>query len=108
MNINWTLLVVILINLTFSTLGDIFAKMWGITGQQKWLYIGLPINVVTIFFYMLIVKLGSLAIHTTIVLIITIIISVSLGFFMFGEKISFSQWLGIAVGLSGIPLIMGL
>ncbi len=108
MKINWALIGIVAVNLTFSTLGDICAKLWGLTNNQKWFYIGLPINLVTIAAFMVIVRLGSLAITTTIVLILTIIINVFLGFIIFGEKVAFGQWLGILLGLAAIPLILGI
>lgn len=104
---NWLLIVVVLVNLTFSTFGDIVAKLWGITNNHKWFFIGLPINLVTIIFYMLIVKIAGLAIPTTIVLILTILISVILGFVIFKENIIFEQWIGLALALIAIPLLLG-
>ena len=108
MKINWLLIGIIAVNLIFSTLGDICAKLWGITNHQKWLYIGLALNLVTILAFMGIVRTGGLAIAATIVLIITIIIGVMVGHFVFGESIFFIQWVGIVLGLIAIPLILGI
>ncbi|MDB5204166.1 MAG: hypothetical protein JWP09_194 [Candidatus Taylorbacteria bacterium] len=108
MNINWLLIGVITLNLTFSTISDIMAKFWGITNNQIWLYTGLGVNVLTMFFYMYSIRLGGLAITTSIILLITLAISVALGFLFFHEPISVSQWIGIGVGFLAIILISGI
>jgi drug/metabolite transporter (DMT)-like permease len=104
---NWPLILAVVINLTASTLGDVCAKMWGLTGNQRWFYIALPINIVTIVAFMFIIRFGGLAIPTTIVLILTILINVTLGFIFFKEAISVQQWIGITLALVAIPLLLG-
>lgn len=106
MNITWPIIAAVAVNLTFSTLGDICAKYWGMTNNQMWFYIGLPINIITIIAFMFIVKLGGLAIPTTIVLILTMVINVTFGYLMFKEQIHIGQWVGIVLGLSAILLIL--
>src|SRR3989338_10320479 len=96
------LIIAVVINLTFSTLGDICAKLWGLTNNEKWFYIGLPINLVTIIAFMFIVRMGGLAIPTTIVLILTILLNVGIGFLIFNEAIIFAQWVGIVMALVAI------
>ncbi len=105
---NWLLITVIALNLAFSTLSDITAKYWGITNSNLWLYIGLILNIPTVFFYMSAIRLGGLAITIPIVLLLTIIISVALGYLMFHETVTGSQWLGIGIGIISILLISGL
>jgi drug/metabolite transporter (DMT)-like permease len=107
-SINWLLVGVIALNLLFSTIGDVFAKLWGLTDNMQWLYIGLAVNVVTIFLFMLAVKIGGLALNTTVILILTIMINVLLGFFIFHEKIGPIQWAGIALGLVSVVLVLNL
>ncbi len=108
MTINWLLIGVVALNLIFSTICDVFAKYWGITNNQNWLYAGLAINLLTVFFYMYSIRLGGLAITTSVILLITIAISVVLGFFFFHEQVSTSQWVGIGVGFLAIILISGI
>jgi drug/metabolite transporter (DMT)-like permease len=103
----WQLIAAILGNLTCSTIGDICAKLWGLTNDHKWFYIGLPINIVTIATFMVIVRLGGLAITTTVVLVLTIVINVTLGYALFKERVDPIQWVGIIVGILTIPLILG-
>lgn len=103
---NWPIILIVLTNLTFSTLGDISAKFWGITNNYKWFYIGLAVNVITVIAWMMIVRFAGLAIPTTIVLILTIILNVSFGFLMFHEKINFGQWVGIGLGILSVLLIL--
>jgi len=106
MDINWFVVEIVAVNLTFSILGDICAKLWGISTNIKWLYIGLIVNLITVFAWMVIVKTAGLAIPTTIVLILTIALNVILGFLLFHEKIHTGQWIGISLGLLSILLIL--
>ena len=98
----------VIINLTFSTLGDVCAKIWGLTGNQRWFYIALPISLITIVAFLFIVRLGGLAIPTTVVLILTILINVLVGAVLFKESIMVQQWIGIALTLITIPLLLGM
>jgi drug/metabolite transporter (DMT)-like permease len=86
--INWFLIVIVTLNLTFSTISDIFAKYWGLTGNRNLLFAGL-------------------AITTSVILVITIAISVALGFLFFHEQVHASQWVGIAIGFVAVILISG-
>jgi drug/metabolite transporter (DMT)-like permease len=108
MNIPWPLIGVVVLNLIFSTTSDIFAKYWGITNNPVWLYSGLAVNVLTVFFYMYAIRLGGLAITTSVILLITIAISVAFGFFFFHEQVRPSQWIGIGVGFVAVVLISGI
>jgi drug/metabolite transporter (DMT)-like permease len=108
MQIPWLLVGVVTLNLTFSTISDIFAKYWGITNNANWLYAGLAVNLLTVFFYMYAIRLGGLAITTSVILLITIAISVMFGFFFFHEHVSLSQWIGIGVGVVAVILISGI
>ena|SRR5581483_6678886 len=108
MKINWQIILAVVVNLTFSTLGDTSAKLWGLTSNQRWFYIGLPINLVTVIAFMFIVRLGGLAIPTTIVLILTILINVILGFLIFKETVSIEQFVGIGLAIVAIPLLLGI
>lgn len=105
---NWLLIGVVALNLIFSTLSDVMAKYWGITNSNLWLWIGLAFNIPTVFFYMSAIRLGGLAITTTIMLVLTMTISVGLGYFIFHELVTPSQWLGIGAGIFSILLISGL
>jgi drug/metabolite transporter (DMT)-like permease len=106
MNTNWPIILIVITNLTFSLLGDICAKLWGIQNNSKWLYIGLALNIVTVLAWMMIVRYAGLAIPTTVVLILTIILNVTLGFIVFQEKINPGQWFGIGLGILSILLIL--
>ncbi len=103
---NWPLVVAVIFNLTFSTLGDICAKMWGVSNSMYWFWIGLGVNIFTIIGFMTVVKLGGLGIATAIVLLLTLIINVSLGYLFFKEAISPVQWVGLVVGAIAILLLL--
>jgi|GEM_PF-1256841 len=108
MNLNWTLIGIAAANLTLSTAGDICAKLWGMPGGQKWLYIGMAINVFTIFSFMAVVRWGGLAVSSTVVLILTIVLNTLVGAFIFRESVAPTQWAGIALGVIAIVLVSGL
>lgn len=107
MNVPWPLIGVVTLNLIFSTMSDVFAKYWGITNNSTWLYAGLAVNVLTVFFYMYAIRLGGLAITTSVILLITIAISVAFGSFFFHEQVRLSQWIGIGIGFIAVLLISG-
>lgn len=108
MKTQWLLIGAVVLNLIFSTTSDILAKYWGITDNLKYLFLGLAVNALTVFFYMAAIKYGTLAITMPIVLIITIIISVGVGHFFFHESMNLTQWVGIAVGIVAVALISGI
>ena len=108
MAINWFFIGVIVLNLLFSTIVDVFAKFWGITNNQNWLYAGLAVNLLTTFFFMYSIRLGGLAVTTSIMLLITMAINVTFGFYFFQESIHPTQWLGIVIGFLAVVLISGL
>jgi multidrug transporter EmrE-like cation transporter len=103
---NWITLTIVAINLAFSVVGDVCAKLWGTSNDYRWLVFGISANIITILAWMLIVKRDGLAIPTTIVLVITICLNVGLGFLVFDEKIHLEQWLGIGLGILSILLIL--
>ena|ERR1700722_5578144 len=105
---NWPLVIVAIINLTLSTAGDVCAKLWGITNSNMWLAIGLGINIFTILSFMNVVRLGSLSIASTAVLVLTIILNVLIGVTIFHEGVKTSQWFGIALGLIAVLFIVGI
>jgi drug/metabolite transporter (DMT)-like permease len=108
MNIPWLLIGVVSLNLVFSTICDVLAKYWGITNNPKWFYAGLAMNILTVAFYMYAIRLGGLVVTTSVILLITIAISVLLGFLFFHERVAVSQWVGIGVGLVAVALISGI
>jgi drug/metabolite transporter (DMT)-like permease len=100
------LYIAMLANLTFSTLGDWLAKMWGITNNNTYLYIALAVSLATSYFYFATVKYGGLTVGPSVVLILTMCISVAMGYLLFHEEVSHIQWAGIALGLVSVILIL--
>jgi chloramphenicol-sensitive protein RarD len=107
MNTSWLLVRAVVLNIAFSTISDVFAKYWGITNDQRWLFAGLAVNLLTVFFYMYSIRVGGLAVTASVILLITIAISVVLGFFVFHERVRPSQWVGIGFGFVAVVLISG-
>jgi drug/metabolite transporter (DMT)-like permease len=105
---NWSLIMAVALTLTFSTIGDVCAKLWGLTNDQKWIVIGLPVNFLTILMFMIVVRLGGLAIPTAVTLLLTIVINVSVGIAVFGEQVNVIQGIGLALGIVAIFLIVDL
>lgn len=106
MKVSLALIASVVANLTFSTVGDICAELWRTTGSSNWFYVGFAVNLFTTLFFMVIIRLGGLAISTATVLIITILINVVVGSFIFGERINILQWIGIGLGVIAISLIL--
>ena len=71
------LILVMFLNLSFSTMMDVFAKYWGITNDMKYFYYSLLASSFTMVFYILMIKYGSLTISAPIALLATMMISVS-------------------------------
>lgn len=103
---NWTLIGLLAINLIFSTLADTAAKMWAINPGHKWFWIALSISIGTFITFALVIREGGLAIGSTIALLLTILTTVSIGFFIFKEPVTLGQWLGIGLGLLSILFIL--
>ncbi|HBZ73501.1 TPA: hypothetical protein DEO28_03255 [Candidatus Dependentiae bacterium] len=103
---NWTLIGLLAVNLIFSTLADTAAKMWAVHAGYKWFFVALSISVVTFITFALVVREGGLAIGSTIALLLTIITTVCVGFFVFKEAVTLGQWLGIGLGLLSILFIL--
>jgi drug/metabolite transporter (DMT)-like permease len=95
-----------ILNLTFSTIADVLAKFAGITRNNNYLYVGLFVSIFTSYFYLMSVKLGGLTIAPSILLIMTLIISVGLGYFYFEESLSRTQMIGVLLGLVAVLLIL--
>jgi len=72
----------------------------------KWFFVALSISVVTFITFALVVREGGLAIGSTIALLLTIITTVCVGFFVFKEAVTLGQWLGIGLGLLSILFIL--
>jgi len=103
---NPILVIFMLLNLTFSTIGDVCAKLWGTTNSQSWFYLGFAINTLTVLTFMTLIRIGGLAITTAVVLLLTVSINVVLGYFIFAERIEPTQWFGIGLGLIALCLIL--
>ena len=98
-------LVVLAVNLTFSTAGDIFAKMSGVTNSNNWFYLSLIFALVAAGTFELIVRTGGLAVPASVTLLLTVLFSVFFGAVVFREPIDAVQWLGIGMGFVAIILI---
>jgi drug/metabolite transporter (DMT)-like permease len=105
MRVDWILITVVASNLVCSTAGDVLAKLWGVTGNSQWFYIGMAVNVFTTFFFMAAIKQAGLAATTSVVLLLTIVINVTIGIVTFQETLTIRQWIGIAIGLVAILFI---
>jgi drug/metabolite transporter (DMT)-like permease len=92
------LVVAIVANIAFSTIGDVFAKFWGLTDDRRWLYAGLALSLATTYYFMTAIKLGGLAIATTVILLLTIIVNTTIGVAAFHERLTPLQWAGIVMG----------
>ncbi len=96
---------VLALNLTVSTIGDALAKFSSVTNNNNWFYIGLVFNIVAITTFMLLIRMGGLAVSTSVTLLLTILCNVLVGIFVFHENIDTFQLVGIWMGVLAIILI---
>jgi drug/metabolite transporter (DMT)-like permease len=99
------ILAILAVNLTFSTIGDTLAKVSGVTNNLYWFYLGLAVNVITVISFMTLIRLEGMAEVASIVLILTVLIDVFVGFHVFHEQIEPVQWVGIGTGILAVLLI---
>jgi len=106
MKLTLALLASIAANLACSTIGDICSELWRTTGGHEWFYIGFGVNIFTVLFFMIAIRLGGLSITTAFVLIITILTNVGIGHFVFNESVNSVQWAGVILGIIAITLVL--
>jgi drug/metabolite transporter (DMT)-like permease len=106
MKTSWLLIGLLCLNLILATAGDTSAKLWAITPGHKWLWITLAISIFTTLTYMLVVRESGLAVGSTIMLLLTILSTCLIGFFVFQEQITGTQWIGIALGFVAIFFLL--
>lgn len=100
-----TFLIFLAINLTLSTIADVLTATSRATNNINYFYFGLAFNIAAVSIFTFLIRIGGLAISTSIILLLTILINVLFGFFMFHEKIEPLQWVGIVVGFIAVILI---
>lgn len=106
---NTTILIIVMfLNLTFSTIMDVLAKYWNVTNNILFFYLSMGASIFTMFFYICMIKYGSLTISSTITLLLTMIISVSIGYFYFHEVVKPIQWVGIFLSFISILLMLNI
>jgi drug/metabolite transporter (DMT)-like permease len=76
--------------------------------NMNWFYFGLAFNLVAVTTFTFLIRFGGLAISTSVVLLLTILINVLFGYLLFQEKIEPLQWIGIGLGLIAVILISNL
>ena len=102
------LITVMILNLLFSTVMDVLAKYWNVTNNILFFYLSMGASIFTMFFYICVIKFGSLTISSTIILLSTMIISVSFGYFYFHEVVKPIQWAGIFLSFISILLMLNI
>jgi len=98
-------LVFLAINLTLSTIADVSTAISRATNNIHWFYVGLAFNIAAVSIFTYLIRIGGLAISTSIILLLTILINVFFGFLVFHEKIEPLQWVGIGMGVVAVVLI---
>ncbi len=106
MNINWLFFIFLGLNFILSTTGDTTAKLWAIHPGQKWLWITLAINVFTSITFMLVIRESGLAIGSAIMLLLTMLSTLLIGYLIFKEHIANGQWVGIALGFIAVLFLL--
>lgn len=99
---------VLVLNLTLSTIADVSTTVSRVSNNLNWFYVGLAFNILAVSTFTFLIRIGGLAISTSIILLLTILINVLFGAIMFHENITYLQWAGIAIGFVAVILISGM
>src|ERR1035437_3040215 len=96
---------VLALNLTLSTIAHVSTTVSRVTTNLNWFYIGLIFNILAVTTFTFLIRIGGLAVSTSIILLLTILINVLFGVLMFHENITYLQWIGIGTGFIAVILI---
>jgi multidrug transporter EmrE-like cation transporter len=88
-----------------ETIGDILFKFWAIKEKNIFLVIGVVLYMIATIIFAFSLKYEALSKAISIFSILTIILVVLAGFFIFKENITYLQKIGILLGIIGIVLI---
>lgn len=108
MDLNWLFILFLGLNFILSTAGDTSAKLWAIHPGQKWLWITLVINTFTGITFMLVVRQSGLAVGSAIMLLLTMLSTLLIGYLIFKEHVAAGQWVGIALGLVAVLFLLNI
>jgi len=108
MNINWLFLLFLGLNFILSTTGDTTAKLWAIHPGQKWLWVTLAINVFTSLSFMLVIRQSGLAVGSAIMLLLTMLSTLLIGYLIFKEHLTNGQWVGISLGFLAVLFLLNI
>ena len=106
MNINWLFFGFLALNFILSTTGDTTAKLWAIHPGQKWLWVTLAINIFTTLTFMLVIRQSGLAIGSAIMLLLTMLSTLLIGYLIFKEHIASGQWVGLVLAFVAVLFLL--
>ncbi|MCF7846226.1 MAG: hypothetical protein K9L85_03220 [Candidatus Peribacteraceae bacterium] len=86
--------------------GDFLGKIWSIKGSNVWLILAMVIYMLGALFFAFAIKKSSLSLAVAIAPLAIAIISLMFGYFYFAERLTNFQYLGIALGLAALTLLL--
>ena len=95
---NLALLGFLALNFIFSTAGDSVSKLWAMHPGPKWALVTVGFSMLASFTWMLVIRQSSLAVGSSIMLLVKMLSTVLTGIFVFKEHITHGQEAGIILG----------
>lgn len=98
-------LILTALGVAFEITGDAFIKKWSIDNGTPWLIIGFSIYLIGSGFWVASLKYEAISRAITIFMLLNVIGVVLVGLFIFREKLTMQQILGILLGIVALILI---
>src|SRR6267142_1932545 len=105
---DWELIGLLALNFILSTTGDTISKVWVTHPGPKWALVTIGLSVLTAVSWMLVVRRTGLSVGSAIMLLLTMLSTVTIGFLIFGEQITRAQTIGIALGFLAALFLLGI
>jgi drug/metabolite transporter (DMT)-like permease len=105
---DWELIGLLGLNFILSTTGDTISKVWATHPGPKWALVTIGLSVLTAISWMLVVRRTGLSVGSAIMLLLTMLSTVTIGFLIFGEQITRGQTIGIALGFLAALFLLGI
>lgn len=96
--------VLMVLGVVFEVAGDVFFKKWSNTGLRTWLVVGFVLYSIGSFGWAWSLKYEGLAKAVTVFMVANVALAVVAGLVLFGERLSWWNWIGIGLALVSIVL----
>ncbi|MDO8529374.1 MAG: SMR family transporter [bacterium] len=104
-SLKYTFFILIAMAIIFEIAGDVLFKKWSLGNKNTFLYIGLLIYATGTVFWAFSLKYEQLSKAISVFTIVNLIVISLIGILFFKEDISFTNKIGIGLGILSIALI---